>query len=80
MTIQLSTQQTLSVTLIKVEKKSDIDKITEAFSCCENAQEPEALLDTSCVLEDEYQNEVAQTLFGKEQWADIAGGLVLFHG
>jgi hypothetical protein len=81
MTINIKVQSNSSVSFIKLDIKSDLDKITSTFNCyTDPALTDEAILDTSTINEDDDARATAIELFGEETWELIPDGLVLFHG
>jgi hypothetical protein len=70
---------TAFITMVQLDCKSDLDKITATFDCYTNpAIENEAILDTSCIDEAGSHDDAIE-LFGKNGWEAMRSGLVLFH-
>jgi hypothetical protein len=66
--------------LVKLELKSDIDKISERFTGHTNADiSDEIILDTSSIHECEDSTAAAIELFGENTWNDMPIGYVVFH-
>jgi hypothetical protein len=73
-------KNTANIVFVKLDKKSDLDLITNKFDCYQNVAIPdEALLDCVTINEDEEAVLVAVELFGENQWSEMSNGLVMFH-
>lgn len=79
--IKLTKQSESPIHYLKVEKKSDIDKISSAFDGYTNpAITDELILDTSLINECDDATATAVEVFGEDTWNGLPVGLVLFHG
>lgn len=66
---------------VKVDKKSDLDKISSAFDCHTNTTDTdEVILDTTTISECEESTSLAIEVFGEDIWETLPIGLILFHG
>ena len=78
--IKFIKQSSSEIHFVRVEHKSDIDKISSAFDGYTNPSiTDELILDTSLINECEESTATAIEVFGKDTWNEMPDGLVFFH-
>jgi hypothetical protein len=79
--ISLSNISESKIYFVKVDKKSDIDKVANAFDGYTNPSlTDELILDTALINECEDAKAAAVEVFGETTWNELPVGLICFHG